>query len=216
MLGSNSLTFGELKNKKNINLYLGTLTPKVFSRNIPAYIGISNEVRNSFNIFHDITEKFDLSDNSVDIIQSEDVFEHIEYEKLPSILNELYRILKPNGYLRLSIPDYKCDILTERCEYNENGEIIFDKGGDGNYDYVLKKVINGGHIWFPIYESVKALLDKTQFNYKFLHYYDENGVGVLHDIDHSKGYIDRTPEHDERVSNPRRPMSIVVDCYKSV
>ena len=213
---NNSLTFNDLKNRKNINLYLGTLTSAVFARNTIYYNGVSNQVLNSYNIFHDITNKFDLDDNCVDVIQSEDVFEHIEYETLLPILNELYRILKPNGYLRLSIPDYRCDILKERCEYNENGEIIFDKGGDGNYDYTTKKVINGGHVWFPIYESVKKLLEQTRFDCKFLHYYDENGVGILHDIDHSKGYIDRTPEHDERVSNPRRPMSIVVDCYKSV
>lgn len=195
---------------------MGTLTSNVFSRNVTPYIGISNEVQNYLNIFHDITKPFDLYDNSINIIQSEDVFEHIEYDVLPSILNEIYRILKPNGLFRLSIPDYKCDMLRERCDYNENGEIIFDKGGDGIYDYEQKKVINGGHVWFPIYENVKTLLDKTQFNCKFLHYYDENDMPVLNYIDYSKGYVDRTPDHDVRVSNPRRPLSIVVDCYKSV
>lgn len=208
--------FNDLRNRKNINLYLGTITPAVFSQNVSYYIGVSNEVQNSYNIYHDILIPFDLYDNSVDLIQSEDVFEHIEYEKLPSILNELYRILKPNGYLRLSMPDYKCDILKNRCEYNENGEIIFDEGGCGNYDYETKKVINGGHVWFPIYENVKKLLEQTKFICKFLHYYDENGLGILENIDYSMGYIYRTPDHDERVSNPRRPMSIVVDCYKSI
>lgn len=52
----------------------------------------------------------DLSDNSVDIYQSEDVFEHIEYQTIPSIFNEIYRVLKPNGLFRLSMPDYRCDI----------------------------------------------------------------------------------------------------------
>ena len=37
---------------------------------------------------------------------------------------------------------------------------------------------------------------------------------VTHKIDYSKGHIHRTPDTDQRVQNPYRPMSIVVDCYK--
>ena len=37
---------------------------------------------------------------------------------------------------------------------------------------------------------------------------------IVNKIDYSYGYISRTPDHDERVQTPYRPMSIVVDCYK--
>ncbi len=39
---------------------------------------------------------------------------------------------------------------------------------------------------------------------------------LLQKIDYSKGYIYRTPDHDSRVKNPYRPMSIVVDCHKKL
>ena len=53
-------------------------------------------------------------------------------------------------------------------------------------------------------------MDKVQF----LHYYDNSNNPIMKDIDYNLGYISRTPDNDERVKNPRRPMSIVIDCYK--
>ena len=77
------------------------------------------------------------------------------------------------------------------------------------------KVVKGGHVWFPNFEIVKELLSKTLFNKViFYHYYDESGEGITKTIDYSIGHVTRTPDHDERVKNPFRPMSIVVDCIK--
>jgi hypothetical protein len=75
--------------------------------------------------------------------------------------------------------------------------------------------MGNGHVWFPTYEKVKNLLDKTNFkNINFLHYWTSRTDFVLNEIDYLKGYITRTPDNDSRVMNPKRPMSIVVDCYK--
>lgn len=75
--------------------------------------------------------------------------------------------------------------------------------------------MKGGHVWFPQYESVKELFKSTPFSsVEFLHYYDEHGAPHLNQIDYSKVYLQRTPDHDERVMHPYRPMSIVVDCIK--
>ena len=52
------------------------------------------------------------------------------------------------------------------------------------------------------------------FPFVFYHYYDESGKGVTEPIDYSISHVMRTPDHDERVKNPYRPMSIVVDCIK--
>lgn len=206
--------FSDIKNKENIYLYAGDCINNI--SNIE-FIGLSLFYNNSTNIQHNVLNKMDLFDNSVDIYQSEDVFEHIEYDKLKDVINEIYRVLKPGGLLRLSMPDYRCDILYNRSEKNEKKEIIFDKGGGGDYDYENKKVINGGHLWFPKYESVKLLLNKTNFEdtkINYLHYYDINNNSINKIIDYSKGYIQRTPDNDKRVNNPYRVMSIVVDCYK--
>ena len=140
----------------------------------------------------------------------------IPFNLLKNSINEIYRILKPDGLFRLSLPDYRCDILDNRCEKDNQGNIIFDKGGGGTYDRNNNKIINGT-LWFPKYEKVLSLLESTNFNndkIRFLHYYGENNNRILNSIDYSKGFISRTPDHDRRVQQPRRPMSIVVDCVK--
>lgn len=143
--------------------------------------------------------------------------EHIEYDLLKDSINDIYRLLKPGGLFRLSMPDYKCDVLYNRSEKDKNGNIIFDQRGGGTYDIMNKKVIGGGHVWFPKFSSVKSLLELTHFSndkINYLHYYDNNNIPVTNKIDYNKGYISRTPDNDDRIKNPYRPMSIVVDCYK--
>lgn len=211
------MKFEDIKYKKNIFLYCGDLQVTSLTKTGINFIGLSLHRNDRYHINHDITKKIDLLDNSVDIVQSEDVMEHIEYDLLPSCINDIYRILKPGGLFRLSMPDYCCDVLYNRSVKDKNGNIIFDAGGGGNYDEINKKVINGGHLWFPKYKLVKELIEKTNFEndkVEFLHYYDNEKKPILKNINYKMGYIRRTPDNDERVMNPRRPMSIVLDCYK--
>ena len=158
-----------------------------------------------YNIKHDLTIRHELNDNSVDIYQSEDVFEHIEFELLENTINDIYRILKPGGLLRISVPDYNQQSIINRCVLNEKKEIIFDPNGGGGYEN--GKVIDGGHVWFPTIDKVKLLLKKTNFkNINYLSYY-ENNNHYHKSIDFNLGYIKRTPEFSSK-------HSIVVDLYK--
>jgi SAM-dependent methyltransferase len=213
------MKFDDIRDLKNIYLYCGDMPINRRILTNKAFIGLSLSNDNANHIKHDITRPFNIKTDSVDIIQSEDVMEHIEYSKLPTVINEIYRILKPNGLFRLSMPTYECDVLYNRSSKDLNGNIIFDIGGGGLYDKYNKKVINEGHVWFPTFKLVNKLLDSTNFQKQsihYLHYYDENGTPVMNNIDYSNGYIARTPDNDLRVQNPRRPMSIVVDCYKTI
>ena len=211
------MKFDKLINSNDIYLYLGDIHIQRRIYTNKNFIGLSLNQSNQYHIKHDVTKHIPLNDNTVNIVQSEDVMEHIEYSKLKDTINEIFRILKPNGLFRLSMPDYKCDILYNRSEKDSKGNIIFDKGGGGKYDRINKKVIKGGHVWFPIFSSVKTLLESTNFSndkINYLHYYDTDNNHVINKIDYSLGYISRTPDHDKRVQSPFRPMSIVVDCYK--
>ncbi len=77
------------------------------------------------------------------------------------------------------------------------------------------EVVDGGHVWFPTYVEVRNLLRRSRFNdIRFFHYYDESGKPVTRPIDYSIGHVMRTPDHDQRVQDPYRPLSIVVDCVK--
>ncbi len=143
--------FSDLRKSKKVYLYAGDVPAmKEYSE----YIGLSLTQWNGNHIKHDVLKKYPIKDNSIDRYQSEDVFEHINYEQLTGVINEIYRTLKEGGLFRLSLPDYNCDILYERSQKNENGNIVFDFFGGG--DYIDGKVINGGHVWFPTYILSKS------------------------------------------------------------
>lgn len=217
----NALTWETIIQKSPLHLYAGNIVKNhsIYGDH-PAnetHVGLSLYKNNYNHIQHDITNPMPLPDNCVDSYQSEDVFEHIEYDFLPGIINEIYRVLKPGSFLRISVPDYRCDILYNRSLKDENGAILFDAGGGGRY--VNGKVVDGGHVWFPTIELVTALLEKTDFftqgTIEYLHYYDINGASITNPIDYSKGYVQRTPDNDPRVQNPYRGMSLIVDLYKN-
>jgi SAM-dependent methyltransferase len=200
---------------KQSRLYAGAL-----SRALPQFkthIGITPFEETTRNIRHDVRAPFPIPENSMDLFQSEDVFEHIPYSELQPVIEEIYRVLKPGGLFRLSVPDYRCPILRDRSLKNGEEEILFDPGGGG--DFVDGTVINGGHVWFPTYEAVKLLMDQSNFarngTITFLHYTLESGDSILNQIDYSLGHVQRTPDHDHRVRSPRCAMSIVVDAVKA-
>jgi SAM-dependent methyltransferase len=207
---SRGLQFGELQGRSPLYLYAGDLPPGELYKK---FIGLSLSQSNANHIRHDVTQKLPLGDCCVDLYQSEDVFDHIELQQLPAVIEEIYRVLKPGGLFRLSLPDYHCDMLQQRSLKSKTGQLLFDPQGGGGF--VEGRVVNGGHVWFPTYTSVKRLLHSSPFiDIRFYHYYDETGQGVTHPIDYSIGHVMRTPDHDERVQNPYRPLSLVVDCVK--
>jgi SAM-dependent methyltransferase len=200
-----------LRDRDRVFLYAGNVPD---SGHYDRFTGLSLWKSDSRHIRHDIRRRHGLPDDSVDVYQAEDVLEHIAFAKLPAIINDIHRILKPGGIFRLSLPDYRCDVLRERSRKNEKGEIVFDPGGGGSA--TRRGVRGGGHLWFPRYETVRELLQGTRFrdSWTFYHYYDESGNAVLRPIDYTVGHVKRTPDHDPRVADPFRPMSIVVDAVK--
>ncbi len=210
----NGASWDSLSHSNAVNLYAGRLT-----RDQPQFhthFGLTPFAPSTKNICHDITQVFPLPENSVDKFQSCDVFEHIEYHKIPSVIDEIFRILKPGGLFRLSVPDYRHPLYQSRTVKNGDGNFIFDPGGGGSY--VDGRVIGGGHLWFPDFEKVSSLFRNSNFTecgqVKYLHYNKKNGICVMKPIDYSLGYISRTPDFDARAGCPAQPISIVVDAYK--
>ncbi|WP_295529263.1 methyltransferase domain-containing protein [Novosphingobium sp. Chol11] len=194
-------------------LYAGRLR-----RGLPQYsshYGITPYFMSSRNILHDVTKAYPIPSNSIDRYQSEDVFEHVPLDAMISMLEEIHRILKPGGLFRLSLPDYNFDGYRERSVTNACGDIVFDPGGKGQF--VDGKVIDGGHLWFPTIEMVQDLVEKSSFrgSVSYLHYSDSHGHHTMNPIDYSLGHIQRTPDHDDRVMDRPRPISIVVDLIKN-
>lgn len=208
----NPLHFEDLIQRQHICLYAGDIPDEeVYSdSNI---VGLSISKGDSRHIYHNILEPYPLNDDMIDTYTAEDVFEHLPYHDLVNVINEIYRVLKPGGLFRLAVPDYRNDIMIQQSLRNNNGEILYDPNGGGSY--CNGHITNGGHLWFPTFEKVFSLFEKSNFEkYNFLHYFDGNGNSITHPIDYRKGYISRTPDHFDRVKNPYRALSIVVDAYK--
>lgn len=199
--------------KKTVRLYAGELF-----RGLPQFsthYGLSIAAPSRRNILHDVGNPMPIPDACVDIYQSEDVLEHLSYDRLVPVIDDIFRVLKPGGLFRLSLPDYRCPIYADRTLRDAQGGLLFDPGGGGQF--VEGKVVNGGHVWFPRYESVKALFDASRFSthgsVDFLHCYGRNSEPIAKRIDYTFGHVSRTPDHDDRLG-PGKPLSIVVDARK--
>ncbi len=205
-------TWGTLSSDK---LYAGDLFPD--AAQFSTHIGLTINRPNARNIAHDIRMRMPIPAECISIYQAEDVFEHVPYAHIGPIFEDIHRVLKPGGLFRLSVPDYRCDILRNRSVTNESGDIVFDPGGGGRFENGM--VVGGGHVWFPTYESVAALFARSSFaadgRIEFLHYIQPDGTSVTSPIDYSLGFVKRTPDNDPRVASPRRVMSIVVDARKA-
>lgn len=203
------MSFEKLDLKKEITLYAGDICDDVHISD-PNLYGVSINKADSRHILHDITHNYPLPDNCIFSYQAEDVLEHIDKEKIVDTINEVYRILKPNGVFRVCLPDYFSPYLKKIVMRDKNGNILFDATGGGEYGE--GGVMNGGHVWFPNYINMKEILGKTKFSkVDFLCYHTEDEKLVKKNIDYSKGYVKRIPTEMEA----GQPIySLVVDCLK--
>ncbi|KAI4450873.1 hypothetical protein C823_005410 [Eubacterium plexicaudatum ASF492] len=167
------MCFERLDLSRKIALYAGDIIDDIHRDN-PDLYGLSIMKADSKHILHDITYRYPLSDNSIFSYQAEDVLEHIEYEKLVDVINEIYRILRKNGIFRICLPDYNSKYLSDISMRDSTGKIIFDPTGGGTFGAGC--IENGGHVWFPTYALVRKLLEKTLFEkIDFLCYHTEDG-----------------------------------------
>jgi len=66
---------------------------------------------------HDVS-KLPYADNSVDLIYSSHMIEYFDRQEIIDIIKEWHRVLKPNGILRIAVPDFYT-----MCLLYENGNI---------------------------------------------------------------------------------------------
>jgi predicted SAM-dependent methyltransferase len=144
------------------------------------YISVDiNPPNISWGIKHDLRTSMSLPDNSVTRILTEDFLEHITWKENENLLIECFRLLKPEGIMRIGIPDYN----------NPKDKPYLIKKNDPRFP---------GHITLMNYKSMRNLIEKSPFSrYKFYHYW--NGDDFIHEeIDYSLGMIKRTPDNDSR------------------
>jgi len=80
-------------------------------KKIPGWINLDVGIQNEGDFrkynYYDLSKRLlrDFEENSVEVILCNNVFEHLSYETCYQIIKESYRILKPDGILRVIVPN---------------------------------------------------------------------------------------------------------------
>jgi SAM-dependent methyltransferase len=204
-------------------LYFGNLAPREQQYKSGLFYGLTPHPEADHDIRHDARDPLPFADASVMAVQSQDVFEHIEYDRIPFVFDEIFRCLMPGGSFRLSLPDYNCPLLKSRSVYDADGNVLYDAAMGGS---VVGK-INGGvevtfplggkaHLWFPTCCNVTALILKSQIrkssSIDFHHAWIDAKRYVCNEFDQTIMPVRRCPPNDMRADG--MPISIVVDFIK--
>ncbi len=108
----------------SLNAFFGNL-PSFFQRFIYKSTGASqyytndeyNKIlKNNIFIHHDLSFGIPYSDATVDYIFSSHFLEHLFEKDAMNLLKECYRVLKPGGLIRISVPDLEYAVTL----YNQN------------------------------------------------------------------------------------------------
>jgi predicted SAM-dependent methyltransferase len=155
--------------------------------------------------FLDASKRFPFEDNTFDFIFSEHIFEHLKFKESCNMISECFRILKPNGVMRLAIPS--ADFL---FEMQQNPELPIHKeyikwatdsfctdvlevfGSEMEYSeiYVINNFYrNWGHQVLHNYESLERLLLKLKFSSVQKREIGSSEIKEFCDMEHHGGII---------------------------
>ena len=212
---------------KELFLYHGSLGKNELQYRDERFVGLPLIRRHYREIPCDLNQRLPLPNCCADAFQSQDVLEHIDPENIIYCLNEIYRVLKPKGFFRLSLPDYNSPLLKKRSIYNYKGEILGDVAMGA---IALTKGLNSevyccfnnrppgyAHLWFPTYELVnKYILESNfanAFSCEWIHANLKNGKTILKNIPKNNIFkVRRCPPNDMRANG--LPVSLIIDLVK--
>lgn len=173
------------RNKKIIkNYFNSTLTTKLqigCGNNIlPTWLNTDLSPASAHIMFLDVSKPFPFENNSFDFIFSEHTFEHLSFSEAQNMISECYRVLKPNGVIRLATPNIEflfnlyqkpqSKIHTEYIEWSiaQFCPIIhnFYSGKNNNLSiYTINNFFKDwGHQIIHSYESLHDLLQELNFS----------------------------------------------------
>lgn len=121
-------------------------------------------------IWLDVTRSLKYPDNSVDKIYSSHFLEHVTKEKAFKVLEECYRVLKPDGHFRLVVPD----LLYYAQQYVKKTQNLLSQNPIPTdrqiHDYFLKKICGGwilprrsGHLYMYDLPTLLVILKEVGF-----------------------------------------------------
>jgi SAM-dependent methyltransferase len=101
---------------------------------IPGYVHIDIVPYDHIDHVSSIDNLSFIESNSVEVIYTCHVLEHFKRKQTKTVLDEWFRVLKPNGTLRLAVPDFEsiCKVYQEKKDLNL---VIGPLFGNQNYLY---------------------------------------------------------------------------------
>jgi predicted SAM-dependent methyltransferase len=146
--------------------------------------------------------KLELEDNTVDLMYASHVLEYFDRKKAKSILKEWNRVLKPNGELRIAVPDFYSMV---QLYFLNNIPLEKFLGPLYGKMKMGKKLIY--HKTVYDWNSLTELLTKTGYSNFSKYDWKTYPVHVEHD-DHSQAYIPHMDKENGKL------ISLNVKCYK--
>lgn len=148
------------------------------------------------NVYHvDALKTLNFNENQFDFCFNEHMIEHIEINEADILINEIYKILKPGGVLRLSTPNF--DFLVKIYQNTIGGignEYI--KWSKENFCpqhyqeeaiYVVNNFVRDwGHKFIHNYNSIKRLLENAGFTKININEISKSNYRDLKNIDNIK------------------------------
>ena len=173
-------------------------------RAFPHFIGVDNGKDTEIfgtqikpNIWADVTDLSFLASDSYDCVFSSHVLEHIEYEKVPTVLSEWFRLVKKGGYMVLYLPSsdeypqcdkekkkewadwyekYKNKFHNTEAAVEEFAEVRRRRGNKKIGEiYAGTPFGNPDHQWDVTYDKVVSAMDIIPYDWDLIEFEDRNG-----------------------------------------
>lgn len=129
--------FPEIDQKNKTLLHLGcgpsTIKTAGFADDLTDYKEYRFDIDSKYNpdICGDITDLSNVPDNSFDVIYTSHTVEHIDFYKVVPTLKQFIRVLKPEGFVRIVVPDLK-SLSNKISEGDLLGMLYNSSGGPVN------------------------------------------------------------------------------------
>lgn len=154
----------DVNTKINFGSFTVTFGDTWINADIRGDIKQAVEAKGHAFVFCDVTKPVPWKDNSVSLVTSHHLIEHLTREEGAFFLGECYRILKPSGVVRLSTPDL--DILTShhtardfKDTYSEEYEA---KNAEDDADAFFRMAFMG-HKTIYTYPSLRVKMEASGF-----------------------------------------------------
>jgi predicted SAM-dependent methyltransferase len=118
----------DLNNEINLHLGCGSI-------NHPKFINIDGLPAPHVHYIRSLDNLSIFKSNTVDLIYASHCLEHFPYHKVQGVLGEWYRVLKKDGTLRLSVPDFDLLLNIYRESGNDIDSIMSALMGGQDYKY---------------------------------------------------------------------------------